>query len=178
MMMPTGTALGLCGILFSFQGGAGLAKSVQNGAAAVHLKAVMGGNVGQKLLADGTFQMNQLTAGDALQVEMVAAISQPNVLVDVSGLGIAAVFPRQTLVAQLGEMTVYRTLTAGLTVPFIHFGAKLLHRKLAVGPAFQKIQQPLSPRCFIHTRHGISLLSAQTLAVYKYSTTWSVCQAI
>ena len=153
--MPAGTAMMLCGVLFSFQGGTGLADTVQNGTAAVHLKAMVGGDMGQKLLADSAFQMNQLAAGYALEMEVAAAVPQSHILVDVGGLGIAPILPHKPFAAQLREMAVYGTLTADRTVLLIHFSAKLLRRKLAIGPAFQKFQQALSPRRLIYARHGI-----------------------
>jgi len=140
MMMSAATAAGICGGLFSLQGGARLAKTVQNGAAAVHLKAVVGGNMGEKLLADGAFQMDKLSAGDALEVEVMAAIPLPNVLVDVGGLGIAAVLAHRPLGAQLGEVAVQRAL-AGLILPRVHriqLAAKLMDGELAVGVGLQK----------------------------------------
>lgn len=62
MMTATASAR-MGGGLFSFQGGTSLAESVENGTAAIHLKAVVCRDVGEKLLADGTFQMNEVTAG-------------------------------------------------------------------------------------------------------------------
>jgi hypothetical protein len=177
-MMPTAAAAGMSGCPFLFQCGASLASSVENGASAVHLKPVVGRDVGQKLLADGTFQVDEVAAGDAFEVEVAGAVPLPHVLVDVGRLSIAAVFPHGSLSAQLGEVAVDRTLAAGRAVLLIHFGTKLLHRKLAVGVALQKVQQSLSSRCFIYTRHGIYLPSAQSLAVYKYTTNRMVCQVI
>jgi hypothetical protein len=164
-MMSATTSAGPDGCPFLFQGGAGLAKPVQNGATAVHLKAVMSRDVGQKLLADGTFQMNEIAAGNTLEMEVMATIPPTYVLVDVSGLTVAAVFPRQTLITQLGEVAVYRTLAAGLTVLPIHLTADFLRRKLAVGPTLQKIQQALSPRRFIHSCHGIPPLGTDYFSI-------------
>ena len=141
------------------------AQTVQNGAAAVHAEAVVGGYMGQKLLADGAFQMNELPAGHTLEMEMAAAISPTHVLVHVGGLGIAAVFPRQALVAQLGEVAIHRTFSAGLAVLLVHLGTKLLHRKLAVRPTLQKIQQALSPRRLIYPRHGIPPLGTDSCSI-------------
>ncbi len=153
--MPAGTAAGMGGCIPLFQGGTSLADSVEDGAAAVHPKPVIRSDVLQQFLADGAFQMHQGSAGHAFQVKMVTAIPLPHVLVDVGGLGIAPILPRKPLVAQLREMAIHGTPAAGLTVLPIHFGTKLLHRKLAVGSVFQKFQQPLSPRRFIYARHGI-----------------------
>jgi hypothetical protein len=163
--MPAAAAAGLGGCPFLFQGGAGLAKPVQDGAAAVHLKAVVVSDMGQKLLTDGTFQMNEVAAGNTLEMEVMATIPPTYVLVDVSGLTVAAVFPRQTLITQLGEVAVYRTLAAGLTVLTIHLTADLLRRKLAVGATLQKIQQALSPRRFIHSCHGIPPLGTDYFSI-------------
>ena len=94
-------------LFFGFlRGGAGLAHSVKNRPSAIHPKVVIRLNMGQKLLADGTLQMDQRPTGYAFEVEMVAAISPPYVLVDVSRLGIASVFPHSSLVAKLREMPV------------------------------------------------------------------------
>jgi hypothetical protein len=125
----------------------------------------MSRDVGQKLLADGTFQMNEIAAGNTLEMEVMATIPPTYVLVDVSGLTVAAVFPRQTLITQFGEVAVYRTLAAGLTILPIHLTADLLRRKLAVGPTLQKIQQALSPRRFIHSCHGIPPLGTDYFSI-------------
>ena len=106
MMMSAAASVGMGRVLFLLEGGAGLAKSVEDGATAVHLKAVVGGYVGQKLLADGTFQMNEGIADHAFQMEMVAAIPLSHVLVHVGGLGITSVFPYRSLGAKLGEVAV------------------------------------------------------------------------
>jgi hypothetical protein len=136
---------------FLFQGGAGLAESVQNGAAAVHLKAVVSRDVGQKLFADGTFQMDKVAAGNAFEVEVMAAIPLPYVLVDVGGLGVAAVFAYRSLGAQLGKVTIQGTFM-GHIFPVGHgiqFSAKLVDGELSVGIAFQKFQKSLPSRGFV-----------------------------
>jgi hypothetical protein len=137
-------------------GGASLTGSVEDGAAAVHLEVVVGSDVWQQLLADGTFQMDQRPAGDTFEVKMVTAIPPPYVLVDVGGLGIAAVFPHRPLLAELRQVTVQGTFTAappiGIPIP-IELIAKLLHRELTVRMALQKIQKAFPPRCFVCTRH-------------------------
>jgi hypothetical protein len=99
VVMSAGTAACIGGRLLGLQGRAGLAQSVQNGAAAVHTKSVVSRNVRKQLLADGAFQMNEIAAGDAFEVEMMRAVSLPYVLVDVSGLGIAAVLAHSPVFA-------------------------------------------------------------------------------
>ena len=76
-------------LFFGFlRGGAGLAHSVQNRTATVHPKVVIRSDMGQKLLADGTLQMDQGTAGYAFEVKVVTAVPLPDVLVNVGRLGL------------------------------------------------------------------------------------------
>ena len=136
---------------------AGCAQSVEDGAAAVHAKIVVGGYVGQKLLADGAFQVDQLTAGLAFEVKMASAISRSHVLVDVGGLGIAAIFPHRPLGAQLRQMAVQGAFALLLSLGLlqaIQLLRQLVHAELAIRVALQKAQKPLSAGRFIGFSHG------------------------
>ena len=74
MVMPASASPWVGGGLFSLDRGAGLAKSVENGATAVHRESVVRGNVGEQLLADGALQVDETVAGHAFQVEMAGTI--------------------------------------------------------------------------------------------------------
>ena len=93
-------------VLLLLRGRAGAAESVENGAPTVHLKAVVSRNMGQKLLADGAFQVDEGVTNHALQMEVVTAVPLPHVLVYVGRLGVTAVFSYSSLSAKLGKMAV------------------------------------------------------------------------
>ena len=143
--------------LFPLLRGAGLAHSIQDGTPAVYPKVVVGVDMGQELLADGAFQMNQSPAGYAFEVEVVTAIPSTHVLIDVSRLGITAIFSHRPLIAELGQVTIQTALTA-LPIPgsrsTVQFPIQFIHGKLAVGIALQKIQKPLPSRSFISPGHS------------------------
>lgn len=94
--------VGFSVMVIFFQIGTGLTHAIEDGTSAIHLKAVVRPNMCQQLLADTAVQMDQLPAGDALQMEMSTAIPLSQILVDVGGLGIASVFSGGTLVAKAG----------------------------------------------------------------------------
>ena len=115
--------------------------------------------MGQQLLANGAFQVNQLSAGLAFQMEMVTAISPSHVLIHVGGLGITAVFSYRSLGAKLGEMAIqgaFAVSEASRCRGCIQRIRQLLCRELAVGIILKKREKSLSSRRFVGTCHGRS----------------------
>ena len=102
MITPASTGMVMSDFLLRHFVFAFIAETVQNGSSAVYRKMMMGEYVGQKLLADSTFQMHQLSAGLTFQVKMATAISTSHVLIHVGGLSITPILANRSLGTKLG----------------------------------------------------------------------------
>jgi hypothetical protein len=122
------------------------AQPVQDGASAVYAKAVFLPDVRQQFLTHAAPQMRQLSAGEALEMEVLAAIRFADILIYEAFLPFRTVFPDGSVRTQRGKLTVKRALpyrSVGIPRAVVQAVADLLNGELLIRMSLQKGQQAL-----------------------------------
>ena len=117
------------------------AQPVQDGASAVYAKAVLLPDVRQQFPTHAAPQMRQLSAGEALEMEVLAAIRFADILIYEAFLPFRTVFSDGSVRTQRGKLTVKRALpyrSVGIPCAVVQAVADLLNGELLIRMSLQK----------------------------------------